>query len=174
MKFVKSLLMVAVLTMFTLGVANAQPVQKGSTSVEFSYTPWVSDVSSPITLDNGLKAIGIQRYVSDNISITGYLGVADDSAANSTSYGIGGNVGWHFAQYGSVVPYGEAGLLLQGNTNLRSLGINAGAGVDYFINENLSLGAGYRFGVEYSLNPTVRYRRMATGVASMRLNIWFR
>ena len=83
---------------------------------------------------------------------------------NSLSFGIGGGLEYHLPLATNISPYFGGVLSLQSSaettnpgankTSTTTFGLGAIGGVEYFFNQNLSLGAEYQFGITSSSSTT--------------------
>lgn len=179
----KILLILAII--FTLGFTNAnaqtQLPMEGNQYISFGYTPFQSNVTSVSNglNDSGLVSVSYGRYVTDNVSVEGQFGF--NAVSSYTAFSVGGNAVYHLPVYFNLRPRLDAGLNFTGlnatgGTNQNTFGLHAGLGAEWFVNENISLTAGYRLNFTCILKPSpaqpnseVRYR-LGTGLATFGLN----
>lgn len=141
------LLVLFIFTGFTMSQDIELP-KKGNSYITFGYTPFVTDLSSISTpQDANLVTVGYGKYLTNNLSVEGNLGFT--TMKNYTSYAVGGNLYYNFTKnYYKVRPYMVAGAMFSSvkdstDDSRNVLGANIGIGINYFVNENISIGGSY-------------------------------
>jgi opacity protein-like surface antigen len=104
-------------------------------------------------LSDGLAVRAMLLFGLDNKTTSG----VPQSTDNSLSFGIGGGIEYHLPLASRLSPYlgGVFSFLNSAETtnpgggriNSTSFGLGAIGGLEYFFNQNLSLGAEYQFGI---------------------------
>jgi len=146
----KSIVAIAVLSMFAAGSALAQEdkwevsAAGNMTATSTDYGAGTSDSTSTFLYFRLGKYLSPQMVVSGNISVFGN----DDGTNSSVGSTLGGGVKYYFeeAAKSQFVPFVEGDLHLVGITNTTSTttstingaGMSAGVGASYFITEDVS------------------------------------
>jgi len=166
--------MLSTLILSTVSSAQSQPaktISQGNKAILFNFTGL-----STIALTGYQGGIGAKYFLSDEMAVRAMLdfglnntttkGTAGfkDATNDITAFGIGGGLEYHLPISTSVSPYlgGVVSFITNNQTitptvpngvsatqnkiTTTTFGLGAIAGVEYFFNQNLSLGAEYQFG----------------------------
>jgi opacity protein-like surface antigen len=116
-------------------------------------------------LNPNLALMGIVDYQAGDVEVTGSVGEVSGSISDSYHWtSVLGNLLFNLSPENNTCPYFTGGGGIYMNDNVTKPGINLGAGIEHFLQENLALDIGTRLHWIFTEDQNTNYLNIYAGI----------